>query len=145
MTLSLSRMLSAVKASNDSAQSPAWSRNALPSATSPSAAVRLRASPANTSGGRTASRLRTSSSRPPSGHSGCWPAGSARQLLGVQVGTVTLQAWTVGGGVRNARPEPERGHGRVEALEQLLPQWFEGEPAGAGSAHRLRHHHARRP
>ena len=44
-------MPSAEKASKDSAQSPAWSRNARPSATWPRAAVRLRASPANTSGG----------------------------------------------------------------------------------------------
>ena len=45
-------MPSAEKASKDSAQSPACSRNARPSATWPRAAVRLRASPANTSGGQ---------------------------------------------------------------------------------------------
>ena len=51
MTCSFSRMFTAEKVSKLSAQSPAWSRKALPAATWPSDAVRLRASPANTSGG----------------------------------------------------------------------------------------------
>ena len=51
MTRSFSRMLSAEKSSNDSAQSPAWRRNALPAATSASDACNDRDSPANTSGG----------------------------------------------------------------------------------------------
>ena len=51
MTRSFSRMLSAENSSNDSAQSPAWRRNALPAATSGSDACSDRASPANTSGG----------------------------------------------------------------------------------------------
>jgi hypothetical protein len=51
MTCSFSRMLTAEKVSKLSAQSPAWRRKARPSATRPRAAVRLRASPANTSGG----------------------------------------------------------------------------------------------
>ena len=55
-----SRMPSAEKASKDSAQSPAWSRNARPSATWARAAVRFRASPANTSGGRPGELLEAS-------------------------------------------------------------------------------------
>ena len=51
MTRSFSRMLSAENSSNDSAQSPAWSRNALPAATWASEDCSERASPANTSGG----------------------------------------------------------------------------------------------
>ena len=42
---------------NDSTQSPAWSRNARPSATSPSDASSERASPAKTSGGQRAQAL----------------------------------------------------------------------------------------
>ena len=51
MTRSFSRMLSAENSSNDSAQSPACSRNALPAATWASDDCNDRASPANTSGG----------------------------------------------------------------------------------------------
>ena len=51
MTRSFSRMLSAENSSKDSAQSPAWSRNALPAATWASEDCSERASPANTSGG----------------------------------------------------------------------------------------------
>jgi hypothetical protein len=50
-TRSVSRMLSGWNSANDSAQSPPWSRNALPAQTSASRFCRLRASPANTSGG----------------------------------------------------------------------------------------------
>src|SRR5438046_1503133 len=78
MTLSLSRIESAEKWSNDSAQSPAWSRNALPSLTRARAAVRLRASPTNTSGGYEASVLRARSRAAASGHSGCCPAVRSR-------------------------------------------------------------------
>jgi len=77
-------MVSAENQSKDSAQSPAWSRKARPSATSASDDVRWRTSPANTSGGMPPSRLRTSSSAPSSGQSGCWAAARLRQLLGVQ-------------------------------------------------------------
>src|SRR5215213_1004694 len=92
MTLSLSRMASAVKASNDSAQSPAWSRKARPAATSARVDVTWRTSPANTSGGRVLRRLRTSSSAPSSGHSGCCAAVRARQLLVVQEGVSVVIA-----------------------------------------------------
>jgi len=50
-TRKVSRMLSARNSAKLSAQSPPWSRKALPSATSPSASVSRRASPAKTSGG----------------------------------------------------------------------------------------------
>src|SRR5215212_11007469 len=90
MTLSLSRMESAVNASKDSAQSPAWSTNARPAATSANVDVSWRTSPAKTSGGRVPSRLRTSSSAPSSGQSGCWAAGRARHVLGVQEVSVVI-------------------------------------------------------
>ena len=50
-TQNVSRMLLALNSAKLSAQSPPCSRNALPSATSREAWVRLRASPAKTSGG----------------------------------------------------------------------------------------------
>src|SRR4051812_7971022 len=84
MIFSLSRMPSAVNALNDSAQSPAWSRKALPSATLASESVSERASPANTSGGRPESSRSTASSATSSGHSGCCTAGRLRQESGDQ-------------------------------------------------------------
>ena len=95
ITLSLSRMLSAEKSAKDSAQSPAWSRKARPAATSASALVRFRASPANTSGGRPASCLSALSRAASSGHSGCCPAGCSRQLLGLH--SAIPPAWSSGG------------------------------------------------
>src|SRR5688572_13634571 len=83
MTLSLSRMASAENSLNDSAQSPACSRKARPAATSASAWVSWRASPANTSGGSVESCFRARSRAAWSGHSGCWSAGRSRQLLGL--------------------------------------------------------------
>src|SRR3546814_2085167 len=64
-------MPSAEKESNDSAQSPACSRNALPSATWARSAVSARASPANTSGGSVCSCLSDASSAASSGQRGC--------------------------------------------------------------------------
>src|SRR4051794_7338566 len=90
MTFSLSRMASAEKASKDSAQSPAWSRNASPLATLASSAVRLRASPANTSGGRAPSVLTVASSAPGSAHAGCWAAVRSRHDEGDQVASTDL-------------------------------------------------------
>jgi hypothetical protein len=84
MILSLSRMPSAVNALNDSAQSPAWSRNALPFATRPSDSVSERASPANTSGGKPPSSVSTALSAPASGQSGCWTTGRVRHESGDQ-------------------------------------------------------------
>ena len=76
-TFSFSRIATAETSRNDSAQSPAWSRNARPSATSPSARAALRASPAKTSGGSSRSRSRTASTAAASGQSGCCSAGNA--------------------------------------------------------------------
>jgi hypothetical protein len=50
-TRSVSRILSASKSAKASAQSPPWSRNALPAQTSASRSCSVRASPAKTSGG----------------------------------------------------------------------------------------------
>src|ERR671912_1383482 len=84
MTLSLSRIESAEKASKVSAQSPAWSRKPWPSATVARVDWRVLASPANTSGGCRASSSRARSSAAGSGQSGCWAAGNARQEPGAQ-------------------------------------------------------------
>src|SRR6266704_3365359 len=83
MTLSLSRIESAENASNDSAQSPAWSRNPWPAATRASSPCRLRTSPANTSGGSLATRPSTSSRASGSGHRGCCAASRRRHDPGV--------------------------------------------------------------
>ena len=77
-------MLTAEKSSNDSAQSPAWSRKARPPATSARASVRPRASPAKTSGGNPWICFSARSSAPSSGQSGCWSAGRPRQDDGDQ-------------------------------------------------------------
>src|SRR5205809_659154 len=82
ITLSLSRMLSAVNSANDSAQSPAWSRKPSPLLTAASDSRNERASPANTSGGMRRSSSVTSSSSAVSGHSGWCAAGRRRQLDG---------------------------------------------------------------
>ena len=89
MIFSFSRMCTADRSLNDSAHSPAWSRNARPSAASASEAFSWRASPAKTSGGTIASRARAASARSSLGHSGWWRAGKVRHEEGVQAGLVT--------------------------------------------------------
>ena len=79
MTLSLSRIESALNASNDSAQSPACKRNALPFATLARSDVRLRASPAKTNGGIALRRLTTSLSASAFTQSGCCTASRSFQ------------------------------------------------------------------
>src|SRR5206468_2451201 len=78
--------------------------------------VSWRTSPAKTSGGRVASCFRTSSSAPSSGQSGCWAAGRARQLLGVQV-----EAWFVKSEVMAVwtRVEPRSPLRRIDFIEKL--------------------------
>src|SRR4051794_33267638 len=82
MILSLSRMPLAVNAPNASAQSPAWSTNALPSLASANASVSERAWPANTSGGTVASSPVTACSSA-AGQSGCCAASWLRQEVGL--------------------------------------------------------------
>src|SRR5262249_9618732 len=67
-----------------SAQSPPCSRKASPAATRASAFVRLRASPANTSGGKLASCASTSPNAAMSGYAGTCSTGLVRQLSGLQ-------------------------------------------------------------
>ncbi len=86
MIFSFSRMVIAEKSWNDSAQSPAWRRNARPAATSARLAWSCRASPAKTSGGMACSRARAVSAAASSGHSGWWCAWWPRQEEGDQVG-----------------------------------------------------------
>src|SRR2546421_3100108 len=66
-----------------SAQSPPCSRKASPAATRASDFFRLRASPANTSGGNVASCASTSANALASGKSGTCSTGLVRQLSGV--------------------------------------------------------------
>src|SRR5262249_56137795 len=72
-----------------SAQSPPCSRNPSPRATLPSAFLRLRASPAKTSGGKPASCCSTASNAALSGYSGTWVIGFLRQLSRVQPSGMT--------------------------------------------------------
>src|SRR5438067_7423560 len=67
-------MESAERVSNDSAQSPACRTKAAPRPASASAALRARASPANTSGGSPRSSSSALASASVSRHSGCWSA-----------------------------------------------------------------------
>src|SRR4051794_13732733 len=109
-------MASAEKPSNDSAQSPAWSRNARPPATSPRAVVRLRASPANTNGGSPARRFSTCSTAAASGQSGCCSAGCSRQLDGVHWGASTTTSVA-------AKPHPRKNDsplGRFLVMSDFL-------------------------
>src|ERR1700742_4385379 len=73
-----------------SAQSPPCSRKASPAATRPSDFFRLRASPANTSGGNVASCASTSAKALALGYSGTCNTGLARQLSGVHRSDMTL-------------------------------------------------------
>ncbi len=66
-TQNVSRILLAVNSAKLSAQSPPWSRKALPSATCARLDIKLRASPANTSGGWVFSRASTADSAAGSG------------------------------------------------------------------------------
>jgi hypothetical protein len=92
MIFSFSRIVIAEKSSNDSAQSPAWRRNARPAATSARAACSCRASPANTSGGIACSFSRASASARSSGQSAWWCAGRLLQEEGDQVEGAVVKA-----------------------------------------------------
>src|SRR5438067_8914641 len=72
-----------------SAQSPPCRRKASPAATRASALLRLRASPAKTSGGKVASWRSTSASAALSGYSGICRIGLVRQVSGVQRSAMT--------------------------------------------------------
>ena len=96
-TFSRSRIAIAETLRNDSAQSPAWSRNARPSTASPSERRSARASPAKTSGGSCPSRSRTASTAAGSGHSGCCSAGSERHEDGVQGSVMAMRSSVVRG------------------------------------------------
>src|SRR5512134_1032877 len=97
-----------------SAQSPPCSRKASPLATRPSAFFRLRASPANTSGGNVASCASTSANALASGYSGICKLGLARQLSGVHRSDMALtpeqkpllMAGSEGPGYTQAHEEP---------------------------------------
>src|SRR5262249_3963263 len=131
------------KSWNDSAQSPAWSRNARPAATSASPPRTWRASPAKTSGGRVWRRCRTRSTAASSGHAGCWSASLSRQDDGDHVESKTATRSSVEAvkrlnGVRlksdtvlfpYAHLLRHPAHGR-EALRQLVG----GLPAVRGDA-----------
>ena len=107
-TFSLSRMASAPKSANDSAQSPACSRNARPWATSPRAAVSWRASPATTSGGRAASCASTRFSASSSGQRGLLAGRALPPRRGVPgVHGTSVGRRRVGGALAGCRA-PER-------------------------------------
>lgn len=78
--LKVSRILLALNSLKLSAQSPPWSKNALPIAASPSRSSRCRASPANTIGGKASSVWSTEWNSSWSGYSG-----SCRAFLDFQL------------------------------------------------------------
>src|ERR1700753_1387576 len=100
-----SRILLAPCSAKLSAQSPPCSRNASPAAPRASAFFRLRASPANTSGGKLASWASTSASARGSGYWGTCSTGLVRQLSGVQ-------RWAIGS-TPEQKPSLNRGMGGV--------------------------------
>src|SRR5262249_54931524 len=114
-----------------SAQSPPCSRKASPAATRASAFLRLRASPAKTSGGKVASCCSTSASAFRSGDSGTWRIGFFRQLSGVQrSGTAQLLI-----SAQNARKPPPPGlyttdprRGYCFSAGTGMPRSFRGFP-----------------
>src|SRR5881275_715422 len=123
MILSFSRMVTAEKSLNDSAQSPAWSRNALPAATSASESRNWRASPANTSGGSDFSVPSTASASAGSGQSGWKRAGCARQPAGDQVSEVAAIARPVypGGSARAGGGARRGGQGFPAGMTVAFP------------------------
>ena len=78
--------MESAEVSKDSAQSPAWSRNASPRVIAASVSVRSRASPAKTSGGSSRISSSTASWTVSSGQTGCWRAGRSRHERGFQSG-----------------------------------------------------------
>ena len=159
MTFSLSRMPSAVNSVNDSAQSPACSTKARPSAASPRARVRWRASPANTRGGSPLSWAWTCFSAASSGQIGCCAAGhGAPRIGGPQVGRVrgsgchrhSVKPRALGSehgpvplrrpAVRTPRPAPRGGiwpgASRASATHIVHPRPLRGPIRSAGGADR---------
>src|SRR5437016_10717123 len=86
-----------------SAQSPPCSRNASPAATRASAFFKLRASPANTSGGNVASCASTSANALASGYSGTCITGLLRQLSGVHRSDMVLAPEKAAGDTQDDR------------------------------------------
>src|SRR4051812_11512131 len=114
---SFSRIVGADQSRNDSAQSPAWSRNARPSDTRARAPRSARASPAKTSGGSSARWLPTDSSLARSGQSGWCSAGWSRH-------DERLHAW----GVAAMRSSLDGGTSGIIAAMRI----FSGiQPTGA--------------
>src|SRR5215218_8224366 len=97
-----------------SEQSPPWSRNALPCATSASRVRRSSTSVGATIGGTVESVARTASSAARSGHRGCWAAGRSRHRSspGSSSGRLTCRGY-------GDRPSaPEHGDRRHRGLAE---------------------------
>src|SRR5262249_48490542 len=119
------------KSLNDSAQSPACSKNARPAATSPRAAVSARASPAKTSGGSAASSSRTPPTRPGSGQSRWWRARPVGQDDGGHGGAVVMSARLAFYGLEDAAAGPHPRDPSVGVAQDTdplaLPEIVDGE------------------
>ena len=116
---SLSRTASAVDPAKVSAQSPPWRTNTSPRATAASRSLSWSHSPAKTSGGCPASSAVTARTRAGSGQSGCWAAGSARQVSR-SPGVIEL-----------ALTGPRLGHAATRAVG-TVPNLIDGSGNGAG-------------
>src|SRR5438105_3262697 len=106
-----------------SAQSPPCSRNASPAATRASDFLRLRASPAKTSGGKVASCFSVSSNAARSGYSGTCRIGFLRQPSGVQRSAIATSSLTPPHGEERgeaARLEPLAKHVDVATSAALV-------------------------
>ena len=134
---SFSRMWTAERSWKDSAQSPAWSRNARPCRhLGERRRAAARASPAKTSGGTLASRARAASARSSLGQSGWWSAemrpprgGRPGQAWSTAIGTFSVVSDNRAdraGPLRN----PADGREAPRQLRRRLPPL--GGPAARG-------------
>src|SRR6202012_5729463 len=109
-----------------SAQSPPCSRKASPAATRPSDFFKLRASPANTSGGNVASCASTSAKALALGYSGTCSTGLARQLSGVHRSDMTLTP--------EQKPLLSGGPGYTQAGSEPPSDFLASKPSPCGKS-----------
>src|SRR5580692_1746390 len=144
-TQNVSRMLFAENSVKLSAQSPPCNRKALPSDTRASAEVRLRASPANTSGGWVRSRASTAAKAAASGYSGTWRIGICRQLDGLQgwatAHSLSLPAYTRRGPALPVRHVRHKKKGGFRPKTHLIRELRQARRNPEGKPHAPLLHH----
>ena len=127
----VARRCGSVLSTNVSAQSPPWSRNARPLATSASRSCSLSTSGGNVTGGTLSSTVRTCATVCASGHSGCCAAGRASassSRLRRSAGRGGSSGSTSTGASTDQftilRVEPRRGLTRSGRLARRRPFWL---------------------